>query len=321
MTKFLSLILFLLIFTKLPLYAGQNSWGIIEKCQKATQNLNYKGVYISQHGHELKSVEIIHMLHGSEEYTRINLLDGNADEVSSQGKNIMIYHRHDNDVVIQSGPSNKRDQQQLFPAIFPSDITEIKKYYLLSSGMSEKVAGRMTQRVNLIPKDNFRYTYNFWLDQETSLPLKMIISNLEKNVLEQSTFNKIQFNTVKNLDWFIPTSDKLRKNYIDENITKKINLNRFWKVQNIPPGFKEVNFMVSKMPGMNMVGNHAVYSDGLSYISLFIQPVRRGQKPKEGDLSFNATNVSARYHKGYQIMAVGSVPFKAVRSLIDSVEF
>lgn len=79
--------------------------------------------------------------------------------------------------------------------------------------------------------------------------------------------------------------------------------------------------MVSKMAGINLVGNHSVYSDGLSYISLFVQPVRKGQKPKVGDLSFNATNVSARYYKGYQIMAVGSVPLKAVRNLIDSVEF
>ncbi len=314
--KYISLILFLLTLVKTPLLADQGPWGVIKKAQQASQNLNYKGIYISQHGHKLKSVEITHLLHGTEEFTKINLLDGNADEVLSQGKDVVIYHKYDNNVVMQ-----KRKQQHLFPAILPSDISEIKKYYLLSFGMSERVAGRMTQRVNLVPKDDFRYAYNFWVDQETSLPLKMIISNLDKNVLEQSTFNKIQFNTVKDLKWFTPTLDSSKKYHLDENITKEINLNRFWRAQNIPPGFKEVNFMVSKIPDMNMVGNHSVYSDGLSYISLFIQPVRKGQKPKVGDLSFNATNVSARYYKGYQIMAVGSVPFKAVRSLIDSVEF
>ena len=314
--KHFSLLLFLLALAKTPLLAEQNPWEIIEKCQKASQELNYKGIYMSQSGQELKSVEITHALHGNEQFTRINLLDGNADEVLSHGKNVVIYHRHDNNIVVQ-----KREQQHLFPAIFPGDISEIKKYYLLSFGMSERVAGRMTQRVNLIPKDSFRYAYNFWLDKETLLPLKMIISNIEKEVLEQSAFNKIQFNTVTDLDWFTPTLDSSKKYLIDESITKEINLNRFWIANSIPPGFKEVNFMVSKMSGINLVRNHSVYSDGLSYISLFVQPVRKGQKPKVGDLSFNATNISARYYKGYQIMAVGSVPIKAVRSLIDSVVF
>ena len=314
--KCISLLLFLLTLVKTPLFADENPWRIIEKCQKASQNLNYKGIYISQNGHELKSVEITHALHGNEQFTRINLLDGNADEVLSHGKNVVIYHKQDNNVVVQ-----KREQQHLFPAIFPSDITNIKKYYLLSFGMTQRVAGRMAQRVNLIPKDSFRYAYNFWLDKETSLPLKMIIRNFDNEVLEQSAFNKIQFNTLTDLEWFTPTLDSSKRYLIDENITKEINLNRFWTASNIPPGFKEVNFMVSKMSGINMVSNHSIFSDGLSYISLFVQPVRKGQKPKEGDLSFNATNVSARYYKGYQIMAVGSVPFKAVRTLIDSVEF
>ena len=314
--KYISLLLFLLTIVNAPVLADQNPWGIIERCQKASQNLNYKGIYISQNGQELKSVEITHALHGSEQFTRINLLDGNADEVLSHGKNVVIYHKHDNNVVIQ-----KREQQHLFPAIFRGQISEIKKYYLLSFGMSERVAGRMTQRVNLIPKDSFRYAYNFWVDQETSLPLKMIISNVDKQILEQSAFNKIQFNTETNLEWFTPTLDSSKKYLIEESITKEINLNRFWTAKKIPPGFKEVNFMVSKMSGINLVRNHSVYSDGLSYISLFVQPVRKGQKPKVGDLSFNATNISARYYKGYQIMAVGSVPIKAVRSLIDSVVF
>jgi len=314
--KYISLLLFLLTLAKTPLLADQNPWEIIERSQKASQNLNYKGIYISQNGQELKSVEITHALHGSEQFTKINLLDGNADEVLSHDKNVVIYHKHDNNVVIQ-----KREQQHLFPVIFPGDISEIKKYYLLSFGVLERVAGRITQRVNLIPKDSFRYAYSFWLDQETSLPLKMIISNIEKNILEQSAFNKIQFGTVTDLKWFTPTLDFSKKYLIDENITKEININRFWTANNIPPGFKEVNFMVSKMTDMNLVSNHSVYSDGLSYISLFVQPVRKGQKPKVGDLSMNATNVSARYYKGYQIMAVGSVPIKAVRNLIDSVEF
>ena len=70
MIKFFSLIFFLLTLVKTPLLADQNPWGIIEKCQKASQVLNYKGIYISQHGHELRSVEIIHVLYGSEQFTR-----------------------------------------------------------------------------------------------------------------------------------------------------------------------------------------------------------------------------------------------------------
>jgi sigma-E factor negative regulatory protein RseB len=314
--KCLGLLLFLLCLATPFAYADQAGWSVIEDAYKASQNKNYKGIYISQHGQELKSVEITHALHGNEQFTRINLLDGNADEIFSQGDTAVIYHKRDNTIVVQ-----KREQQHLFPAIFPKDINSIKKYYLLSFGKPDRVAGRITQNIVLTPKDDLRYAYHFWLDQQTSLPMKMIVQNLKKEVLEQSAFNKIQFVSSMGLDWFNPTVDLSKEYLMDDGLSKEINLNRFWKASNIPPGFKEVNFIASKMPGINMMSYHTVYSDGLSYISLFLQPVRKGQKPKTGDLNFDATNVAARYYNGYQIMAVGAVPLKAVRNLIDSVDF
>ena len=148
--KCLGLLLFLLCLATPFAYADQAGWSVIEDAYKASQNKNYKGIYISQHGQELKSVEITHALHGNEQFTRINLLDGNADEIFSQGDTAVIYHKRDNTIVVQ-----KREQQHLFPAIFPKDINSIKKYYLLSFGKPDRVAGRITQNIVFTPKMTF----------------------------------------------------------------------------------------------------------------------------------------------------------------------
>ncbi len=306
----------LFVFNISVALAEEGAWKIIELAYQASQNENYKGIFITQQGQELKSVEIAHALHGREKFTRVTMLDGNDDEILSHGENVVIYHKRDKNIVMQ-----KREPQHLFPAIFPKDISVIKDHYLLSFGRPDRVAGRMTQSVMLTPNDDFRYTYHFWLDEQTSLQLKMAVLNLEKEVLEQSFFSKIQFIPAIDLDWFKPNIDPSKEYVMDEGGEKEKNLNRFWKAGNVPPGFKETNFMVSKMPNINTMSYHTVYSDGLSYISLFLQPIAKDKKPKVGDITINATHVAARYYKGYQIMAVGTVPLKAVKNLIDSVEF
>ena len=59
-----------------------------------------------------------------------------------------------------------------------------------------------------------------------------------------------------------------------------------------------------------MLSHQLVFSDGLSYLSVFIQPVQKGHKPRVGNVTMGRTQVCARYYNGFQIMTVGAVPKK-----------
>ena len=298
-------------------YSNGDPWLIIDKATKATKILDYKGVFHTQHDKEIKSIEITHATNNDQEFIKMNVLDGSPGEVLSQGKTIYVYNTIDNNVIIQ-----KRKKQRLFPAIFPSNTDSIKNFYRLSIGKSERIAGRLSQLVVLSPIDNFRYSYNFWLDKKTYLPLKMVVMDQVGNIIEQTSFTQISMIKDKSLDWFKPEVDPL-KNYIfnDQIVGQGIAKEPFWTIKKIPPGYKEVDFITKRTPGFNILSHQLVFSDGLSYVSLFIKPITRGQKPKVGQVNLGVNYICARYHNGYQIMAVGSVPLSACNNFSESIEF
>jgi sigma-E factor negative regulatory protein RseB len=298
-------------------YSNEDPWLIIDNAAQATKFLNYKGIFLSQHDKDIKSIEITHAKINNQEFIKMNVLDGSPGEVLSQGKTIYVYNTIENNVIIQ-----KRKQQRLFPAIFPSNIDSIKKFYRLSVGKNERIAGRLSQLVVLSPIDTFRYSHHLWLDKKTSLPLKIIVADQAGNIIEQTSFTQISMIKDESLDWFKPEVDPL-KNYIfnDHIVGHGIAKQPFWTIKKIPPGYKEVDFITKRIPGLNILSHQLVFSDGLSYVSLFIKPITRGQKPKVGQLNLGVNNICARYHNGYQIMAVGSVPLTTCNNFSESIEF
>jgi sigma-E factor negative regulatory protein RseB len=126
----------------------------------------------------------------------------------------------------------------------------------------------------------------------------------------------------KNLDWFKPEVDP-SKNYIfnDKVVGQGIVKKPFWTIKKVPPGYKEIDFITKRIPGLNILSHQLVFSDGLSYLSLFIKPIARGQKPKIGQVNLGVNNICARYQKGYQIMAVGSVPLTTCNNFSESIDF
>ena len=298
-------------------YGNEDPWLIIDKAAQATKLLDYKGVFHTQHDKEIKSIEITHATNNDQEFIKMNVLDGSPGEVLSQGKTIYVYNTIDNNVIIQ-----KRKKQRLFPAIFPSNTDSIKNFYRLSIGKSERIAGRLSQLVVLNPIDNFRYSYSFWLDKKTYLPLKMVVMDQVGNIIEQTSFTQISMIKDKSLDWFKPEVDPL-KNYIfnDQIVGQGIAKEPFWTIKKIPPGYKEVDFITKRTPGFNILSHQLVFSDGLSYVSLFIKPIARGQKPKVGQVNLGVNYICARYQNGYQIMAVGSVPLSTCNNFSESIEF
>jgi len=298
-------------------HSNDDPWLIIDKAAKATKLLNYKGVFHSKHNKEIKSIEITHATNDDQEFIKMNVLDGSPGEVLSQGKTIYVYNTIEDNVIIQ-----KRKQQRLFPAIFPGNTDVIKNFYRLSVGKNQRIAGRLSQSVVLSPVDNFRYSYHFWLDKKTSLPLKMVVMDQAKNIIEQASFTQIKMIKDKNLDWFKPEVDP-SKNYIfnDKVVGQGIVKKPFWTIKKVPPGYKEIDFISKRLPGLNILSHQLVFSDGLSYVSLFIKPIARGQRPKVGQLNLGVNNICARYHNGYQIMAVGSVPLTTCNNFSESIEF
>ena len=314
MTFFKKLLTLLFLVFPLLSFAMEDPWLILEKSAKASQQLNYEGVFHSQSSSESNSTHVIHANIDNKEYCLLKMLDGAPNEVFCSGD--MVYVTSQDGLLIK-----KRKNQFLFPSVLPSDIKHLKKNYQLSFGEKKRVADRMAQHIELKAKDNLRFNYHIWIDDKNLLPLKLIVTNNKNITIEQSTFTTIAFSEVIDKDIF-EKNINLSEIYVAKNkFVENYVSNKFWNLKDLPSGFKEVDLISRRVNGLNLLDYQIIFSDGLAYVSLFIRPITRGTEPKEGTVAIGPTNISARYQDGYQIMSVGMVPPETVNTFSGAIEF
>lgn len=314
MTLLKKLLTLLCLVFPLLSFAMEDPWSVLEKSAKASQQLNYEGVFHSQSSSESNSTHVIHANIDNKEYCLLKMLDGAPNEVFCSGD--MVYVTSQDGLLIK-----KRKNQFLFPSVLPSDIKHLKKNYQLSFGEKKRVADRMAQHIELKAKDNLRFNYHIWIDDKNLLPLKLIVTNNKNQPIEQSTFTTITFSEVIDKNIF-EKNINLSKIYVAKNkFVENYVSNKFWNLKELPSGFKEVDLISRRVNGLNLLDYQIIFSDGLAYVSLFIRPITRGTEPKEGTVTIGPTNISAKYQDGYQIMSVGMVPPETVNTFSGALEF
>ncbi len=296
-------------------YADSDPWVVLQKTAIAARALNYQGLFVYQNGSQLRSVQITHMNDGINEFTRNMVMEGEPREVYSHGKDIVILQPKNDKVVME-----KRHGQNLFPAILPSNLDLIKTSYKAHFGPNEIISGRSAQVINLESKDDYRYSYKLWTDNENSLLLKMVLLNKNETV-EQVEFNQINFHQNQQSNVVQPKIDA-SKNYVVDDISKTNHVNGGnWSVTDLPPGYRKIDQIELKVPGKTVIVNQLIYSDGLAAVSLFIEPVSKGVRPKTGHTVMGSTNICANVIDGHQIIVIGEVPARTVMQISKAVRF
>jgi len=312
--------LLLAIFLQLGLQnlavSDENLWEVVKESSVASIQTNYSGIIsTTDENKNIQSTRVIHVNLKGEEFLKIEKIDGAPNLLLMHQTDAVIYDNDKDKILIQ-----KKQNAKLFPNIFPSNLNRLKENYDILSGGKIRVADRLTQLLVFTPKDEYRYFYHLWIDDETSLPLKMVITDNNKKTIENIAFGNIEFLSNEDISWFRPKFDPSKKYSINENKAVVEQGKKVWSISEAPPGFEEVSYQTKRYVGLNTFAHQFIYSDGLSFISIFIHPVPKKQKPQVGISRRGSSNIVAEYKKGYQILAVGSVPADTLQSFADKVD-
>lgn len=300
--------------------ATDDAWLALQKSAYAARELNYQGVFVYMNGKQTSSVQITHMNNAGREMTRNVVLDNSpqansAREVYSQGNDIVIMQKKNQKTLIE-----KRRGQNLFPAMLPTDLRAIKASYSATFGAKEYVAGREAQVVDLISNDAFRYSYKIWTDTEYGLLLKMTLVDSKSKTLEQIEFTQLSTLNSQDLNWFQPKID-VTKTYEMQDKTLVNQVSSDWIVAELPIGYIKVDHRALVVPGKAAPVDQMIFSDGIGSVSLFIEPLTKGVRPKMGHMAIGSTNVCAHVLDGYQITVVGEAPAATVMQIAKAVSF
>jgi len=290
-----------------------DAWQILEKSAHAARELNYEGQFSYVNGENARTVDVKHMNYGGREVARNIVLDNSHREVYSQGNDIVILQPTQKNVLIK-----KRRGKNLFPAMLPTDLSIIKANYNARLAGTEYVANREAQVVELVPSDAYRYRYKIWTDMKFGLILKMTLLNSDNKTLEQIYFNQLSMLNSENLNWFQPKIE-VGKDYVTERESPMTRVDNDLIVTNLPAGYQQIDH-IQRTKGSSKV-DQLVFSDGIGSVSVFIEPMTKGKRPKTGNMPMGSTNMCAHVTDGHQIIVVGEVPAKTVKSIAEAVTF
>ena len=297
-------------------YAGGNPVSLdwLKVVAFAAHQTDYSGVYLYQYDNRVETSRITHVVEADSEYEKIESLDGPKREIIRHHGQIWCYI---NNKMVQVGSQQGRSR---FPSLLPEQLVALSRNYQIKDAGLERVAGFNTQAILFQPKDNLRYTYKIWVHTDSGLLLKAAALGEKNQLLEQYAFAQLQIGGNIDRSW-IGANDLAGHAISPETPKDGAAINSGWVVDALPTGFKKIREIHRPMRGKHTLVTQMVFSDGLSAISIFVEPAG-GEDDNSDELSsFGAMNL---YHKVLDkqlITVVGEAPPHVVRQVLDSVRY
>jgi sigma-E factor negative regulatory protein RseB len=282
----------------------------LNRANKAARQLNYTGTYTYLHGEREEVLRVSHRVDGKLERQKIEVLDGPHREFIRINDDVYCHLADGKTVRV-----DKSAVQRFFPAVVPNEPLRLAEYYIPKLGGSEKVAGRDCQIVILEPRDQYRYTQMIWVDRATALPLKSQTVDNRGTPLSMFVFFEIEIGRRPDKALFdVRTAGKRTQAAGFAAGTHDV-----WALSP-PPGYVRILESLRPLPGIKTPVLHSVYSDGMSNLSVFIEPILEGDAGMEGLSTEGAISVYARRVDGHKVTALGEVPPAALLETANSVQ-
>lgn len=281
----------------------------LNRAAAAAKQLNYSGVYVYHHGEHVEVLRVLHRTDATGEQEKVEVLDGTPRQFLRINNDVYCHLPDGKHVRLERNASRR-----FFPALLPAQPARLLDYYDARLGGTERVAGRPCQVVTLEPRDGYRYAFNLWLDKQSGLPLKSRIVNENGGVVSMYVFSEIQVGKLPDAQLF--RNDLAGKRIQQASLEKPMGAS--WHVTP-PPGYEKMQEAMRSLPGKQGPVTHLVFSDGLSVLSMFVEPVNPQMQGLQGLSAEGAIGVYARKVDGYSVTTLGEVPSTALIETGNSV--
>ncbi|MDH2919199.1 MAG: MucB/RseB C-terminal domain-containing protein [Sideroxydans sp.] len=310
-------LLYACLFTSLNGYAAESStshdW--LKTLAFAGHGTDFSGDFVYQHDNQVETFRISHIVASDSEYEKVISLDGPKQEIIRHHGQTWCYRNHKMvQVASQQGYAK-------FPSRLLENVSDLNTLYRVQEVAKEQVAGYLTQVILLQSVDNLRYSHKIWLHSETGLLLKAAVLDEKKNVLEQYLFTQLKIGAAADRAW-------LASPQVDSKIVASIktpallDIKSGWVVDALPTGFVKVQEIKRAMTKKHAPVTQIVYSDGLSALSVFIEPTDDDDEDdKEGLSSRGSVNLYQKVVGLHLYTVVGEVPARTVMQVLDSIRF
>lgn len=298
------------------------------RIHEAASHRNFQGTFVVSGGGAVSSARIAHFCEGTNQFERSETLDGQARQV----------YRH-NDVVTTLWPANKlatveqRDSLAQFPALLQTGDDHIADFYDVRPQGADRVAGRDVSVLVVKPRDGFRYGYRLWADQASGLLLRADVIGERNEVLESSAFSDVTINVKPQPESVLQPMKRLDGYRVVRPVLTQTRLEaEGWVMRQSAPGFRQVSCVKRPMDGaaegkadagkgeLRPQVLQTIFSDGLTYVSLFIEPFDPQRHIHPMLTSVGPTQTLMQRQGDWWVTVIGDVPPATLRVFAKGLE-
>ncbi len=295
---------------------GQSTLDLLKAIAFAGHQTDYSGVFVYQYGNHVETSRISHIVDQNGEYEKLEGLDGPRREIIRHRGQVWCYRQNEM-VQVDSGKGGGK-----FPMLLPDQLSALSENYKVREVGTDRVAGHETRVLLFQPRDRLRYTRKVWVDTGTGLLLKSAVLNDKNQIVEQYAFTELKVGKDADRSWI--ASDEVKNlpglGQVSQDKTEPA-VNSGWVVDAMPGGFRKTTELVRPMHGNHASVTQLVFSDGLSAISVFVEPASPGDDEKEGLSSRGAVNLYSKIVDGHVYHVVGEVPPITVIQVLNSIRY
>ncbi len=239
----------------------------LQRLQVAQDTQGYQGAFVYERKGAFSTHQIWRQINAENEIVeRFLQLNGPAHEVM----------RVDGHVTCMSGTiADALSLIDVWP-VQAFNLQQVQNWYEIRELGESRVAGRDTVVLLFDPRDQHRYPVELHIDEATAIPLKTLLLNEQRQLLERFQFVQFQADRDNNLvvsakPTISPSSDC--QTVAAVSAMGDLELDVDWSVSWVPPGFTLISshYRQSEDSSNNVLSQ--VYSDGLAHFSVFFESI------------------------------------------------
>jgi len=215
-----------------------------------------------------------------------------------------------------------------FPDFLPDDLSILDAHYDIKLDGLKRQAGRMCQKISIIPRDKYRYGYDLYADVETGLLLAADLIGPDGENIESYMFSDISINPdIKEAD-LAPTNPKESMVWRNDGkqpvgkLAAAAENDSEWRLLTPPGGFHLAGVAMIEDGHQGRV-KQLVYTDGLATISVFIKKLKEKKNRILDKVKkirqVGALNTLGMEVRGHEVTVIGDVPPDAIRMIEGSL--
>ena len=311
----------------LPAAAGAQNGGTLadarawlSRIHTAAGSGNYQGTMVFSAAGTLSSSRVWHYCVGDQTYEKLETLDGRQQRIVRHNDAVHTLWPQSRVAVVE-----KREALAAWSTTPQTVDPQALEQYELKPDGTARVAGREAAVFVLEPRDGLRYAQRLWADQATGLMLRadVIGPGADRPVLESTAFSEIEIGVKPQPEAILKSlrrSDDYR--VVRPQQTRTTLEAEGWALARPVPGFRLAGCLRRAMHsgGENDPVLQAVFKDGLTHVSVFLEPYKPQRHPGEMQVRQGATATLMQRLGEHWVTVVGDVPPATLKLFADAIE-